>query len=199
MAVNINGGESVEKKEMDHSCLTQKGHACLTRRQFLAAGGGVTATVLLSSIFPGTAFADRKVKFTRYPEKKVATLGQLKTNKPVGFSYPYNDLHSSCFVVKLGTPAGGGIGRQRDIVAFNYLCTHMGGPLMGTYKAEHKVLGPCPFHLSTFDLTRHGMVVAGHATSLLPQIVLEVRGRDIYATGIVGLIYGYSDNLRPKA
>jgi len=199
MALQTNGGDTVQKKEMNYSCLTRPGQPCLSRRQFLAAGGGVTATVLLSSIFPGTAFADRKVKFTKYPEKKIATLGQVKTNKPVSFSYPYNDLHSSCFVVKLGTPAGGGIGRQRDIVAFNYLCTHMGGLLMGTYKAEHKVLGPCPFHLSSFDLTRHGMVVAGHATSLLPQIVLEVRGRDIYATGIVGLLYGYSDNLRPKA
>lgn len=187
------------KKATDHACETLIDRPCLTRRQFLAAGGGVTATVLLSSIFPGTAFGDRKVNFTRYPEKKVATLNQLKTNKPVSFSYPYNDLHSTSFVVKLGTRAGGGVGRQRDIVAFNYICTHMGGPLMGTYKAEHKVLGPCPFHLTTFDLTRYGMVVAGHATSLLPQIVLEVRGRDIYATGIVGLLYGYSDNLRPKA
>ncbi|MFQ5847267.1 MAG: arsenate reductase (azurin) small subunit [Candidatus Methylomirabilales bacterium] len=186
----------MNKKELDHPCVESP---CLTRRQFLAAGGGVTATVLLSSVFPGTAFGDRKVKFSRYPEKKIATVSQLKTNVPVSFSYPYNDLHSSCFVIKLGAPAGGGVGRGRDIVAFNYLCTHMGGPLMGTYKAEHKVLGPCPFHLSTFDLTRHGMVVAGHATAPLPQIVLEVRGREIYATGIVGLMYGYSDNLRSKA
>jgi arsenite oxidase small subunit len=189
----------VEKKEMDYPCLTQPGQPCLSRRQFLAAGGGVTATVLLSSVFPGTAFGERKVRFTKYPAKKIATFGQLKTNKPVSFSYPYNDLHSSSFIVKLGTAAGGGVGRNRDIVAFNYLCTHMGGPMMGTYKAEHRVLGPCPFHLTTFDVTRHGMVVAGQATSPLPQIVLEVRGRDIYATGIVGLIYGYSDNLRPKA
>lgn len=187
------------KKATDHACETLMDRPCLTRRQFLAAGGGVTATVLLASVFPGTAFGERKVKFTRYPEKKIATLGQLKTNKPVSFSYPYNDLHSSSFVVKLGTPAGGGIGRRRDIVAFNYLCTHMGGLLLGTYKADDKAMGPCPFHLTTFDLTRHGMVVAGQATAPLPQITLEVRGKDIYATGIVGLIYGYSDNLRPKA
>jgi arsenite oxidase small subunit len=181
----------VQKKEVDHPCLT--------RRQFLIAGGGVTATVLLSSVFPATAFGDRKVRLTTYPEKKIATLGQLKTNVPVSFSYPNNDLYSGSFAVKLGVPAGGGVGSQRDIVAFNSLCSHMGGLLLGTYKPEHKVMGPCPFHLSTFDLTRHGMVVAGHATEPLPQIVLEVRGQDIYATGVVGLIYGYSDNLRVKA
>lgn len=182
--------DAVQKKDLDHPCLT--------RRQFLIAGGGVTATVFLSSIFPGTVFADRKVRLTRYPEKKIATLNQLKGDVPVSFSYPGNDLYSGSFLVKLEVPAGGGVGPQRDIVAFNSLCSHMGGPLMGTYKAEHKVMGPCPFHLSTFDLTRHGMVVAGHATEPLPQIVLQARGQDIYATGIVGLIYGYSDNLRVR-
>ncbi|MFQ5802946.1 MAG: arsenate reductase (azurin) small subunit [Candidatus Methylomirabilales bacterium] len=180
----------MDKKEMDHPCLT--------RRQFLIAGGGVTATVLLSSIFPGSAFGDRRVRLTRYPEKKIATLRQLKTNVPVSFSYPHDDLYSRNFVVKLGVPAGGGVGPQQDVVAFNYLCTHMGGDLVGTYTGEHKVVGPCPLHLSTFDLTRHGMVVAGHATAPLPQIVLEIRGQDIYAMGIVGLIYGKSDNLQAE-
>lgn len=182
--------DTVQMKEADQPCLS--------RRQFLVAGGGVTATVLLSSIFPGTAFGDRKVRLTTYPEKKITALSRLKTNVPIIFSYPHNDLHSSSFVVKLGVPAGGGIGPQRDIVAFNSLCTHMGGPLIGTYKAEYKLMGPCPFHLSTFDLTRHGMVAAGHATESLPQVVLEIRGQDLYATGIIGLIYGYSDNLRVR-
>jgi arsenite oxidase small subunit len=188
MSLNTDGGEAVDNKEMDRPCLT--------RRQFLIAGGGVTATVLLSSIFPGSAFGERKVKFSRYPEKKIANLRRLKTNVPMSFKYPHGDLYSNCFVVKLGVPAGGGVGRQGDIVAFSTLCTHMGGDLAGTYKGEHKVVGPCPLHLSTFDLTRHGMVVAGHATAPLPQIVLEVRGQDLYATGIVGLIYGKSDNLQ---
>jgi hypothetical protein len=80
------GGDTVEKKEKDHACLAGTGHPCLDRRQFLAAGGGVTATVLLSGVFPGTAFGERQVKFTRYPEKKIATLSQLKTNKPVTFN-----------------------------------------------------------------------------------------------------------------
>ena len=47
---------------------------------------------------------------------------------------------------------------------------------------------------TTFDLTRHGMVVAGHATDNLPQVVLELEGDDIYAQGVLGLIYGYSSN-----
>ena len=59
---------------------------------------------------------------------------------------------------------------------------------------DYKILGPCPLHLTTFDLRRHGMVVAGHATQSLPQLVLEVDGNDIYATGILGLIYGKCNN-----
>jgi arsenite oxidase small subunit len=47
-------------------------------------------------------------------------------------------------------------------------------------------------HLTTFDLTRHGMVISGHATESLPQIVLEVQGDDIYAVGVQGLVYGYA-------
>ena len=100
--------------------------------------------------------------------------------------------------MKLGTEAGGGIGADKDIVAFSSLCTHMGWGLSDTritYRKEHKMLGPCPLHLTTFDLTRYGMVVAGHATEALPQIVLEVDGDDIIATGVLGLIYGKRDNL----
>ncbi|MFQ5434838.1 MAG: arsenate reductase (azurin) small subunit, partial [Anaerolineae bacterium] len=56
------------------------------------------------------------------------------------------------------------------------------------------IAGPCPLHWSTFDLTRHGMVISGHATQGLPQIMLETDGDDIVATGVLGLLYGYYDN-----
>jgi arsenite oxidase small subunit len=71
----------------------------------------------------------------------------------------------------------------------------MGMVLQGSYKSEHAVMGPCPLHLTTFDLTRHGMVIAGHATESLPQIVLETDGDDIVATGVLGLLYGKHNNL----
>ncbi len=92
-------------------------------------------------------------------------------------------------------PAGGGIGPEQDVVAFNYTCTHQGGLLTGTYKADTKSLGACPFHLSTYDLTRHGILISGQAYQSLPQVLLELDGDDIYAVGIFGLIYGRFDNL----
>ncbi len=134
-----------------------------------------------------------------YERKKVASLNDLKVDTPVAMFYPFDasDLNSLSFIVKLGTAAGGGVGPDNDIVAFSTLCTHVGGDLSATQKTylkEHKILGPCPLHLTTFDLTRHGMVVAGHATQSLPQVVLEADGDDIFATGILGLIYGKRDN-----
>lgn len=79
-------------------------------------------------------------------------------------------------------------------MAFNSICIHQGGPLIGTFNAEWGVPGPCPLHWTLFDLTRHGMVVAGHATLGLPQILLETEDDAIYATGVQGLIFGYHDN-----
>jgi arsenite oxidase small subunit len=36
------------------------------------------------------------------------------------------------------------------------------------------------------------MVISGHGTESLPQIVLVIEGDDVYATGVMGLVYGYS-------
>lgn len=166
--------------------------ACMSRRGFLLAGGSVVALGVISVPTAATAQNLRALRAT-YQRQKVASLKGLKVGEPVAFSYPYPDVRN--IVVRLGVPAGGGVGAANDIVAFNQQCPHMGGPLDGTYKPVYQVLGPCPLHLSTFDLTRHGMVVSGHSTESLPQIVLEIQGDDVYAVGVQGLIYGYTANV----
>ena len=128
-----------------------------------------------------------------FQRTKIASLSDLTPGEPFDFEYPLEGQRN--FVLKLGAPAHGGIGDDGDIVAFSYACTHMGCPLIGLYKHEHKILGPCGCHYSTFDLTRSGMVVLGQATQNLPQITLALDGDDVYATGVMGLIYGYRDNL----
>lgn len=171
--------------------------SCLTRREFLLAGGMGAVTVMLGNLFPGRAFAgdaNKQVRFAGYPRKKIGRLSDLSEHIPVEFLYPDDGPHSISFLVKVGERAGGGVGPGQDIVAFNALCTHQGGLIRGLYDARHKVAGPCPLHLTTFDLTRHGMVVAGHATEGLPQVVLQTEGNDLYAVGVLGLIYGYSGN-----
>lgn len=171
---------------------------CLSRRAFLLSGGAAVTVVALGG--PSHAFGQgAALEVASYPRRWIGRVSELKVNQPEAFQYPWRDFNSTNMLVKLGVPAGGGVGPDRDIVAFSTLCTHMGGPLAGQYRGEYKVLGPCPFHLTTFDLTRHGLVVAGMATESLPQIVLEVQGDGIWATGVMGLIFGYHSNLAGKA
>lgn len=175
----------------------------MSRRRFLLQAGsgalGAVMAVKLGDLFVGRVLAQdagRTVQFAAYPRKRIGSLSALQVDQPVEFNYPGEEVLHHSFLIKLGRKAGGGVGPGQDVVAFNTFCTHQGGPLTSVYQAKYKVLGPCPLHLTTFDLTRHGMVVAGHATENLPQVVLDVEGDDIYATGVIGLIYGHDRNVR---
>ena len=130
---------------------------------------------------------------TLLAERRIGHINDLKVDTPVNFTYP--DRKSLCTIVKLGVPAGGGVGPDGDIVAFSASCPHMGTPMLGAYDAKHKGMGPCASHLTRFDLTRYGIVISGHATQSLPQILLEVdESGEIIATGVRGLVYGRVQN-----
>lgn len=166
----------------------------MNRRQFLLTGGIATTVVMVG--IPGLAEAQTPAAISTYPRKLVAKLSDLTVDEPFDFEYPDEGAYAESILVKLGKEAGGGIGPDQDIVAFNYTCTHQGGPLQGTYQAADKALGPCPLHLTTFDLTRHGIFISGQAYQSLPQVLLELEGDNIYAVGMFGLIYGRFDNLQ---
>lgn len=166
-------------------------HACfsISRRNFLILGGA--SVTVLASFGQGAQAQD--LVSSSYARKVIGKVSDLKPGKAMSFNYPTDDIEN--LVMMLNEEAGGGAGEGRNIVAFNTICPHMGG-YMGEseFKSQHSVLGPCPLHLSTFDLSRHGMIVSGHSTASLPQIVLEIDGDDIVATGVMGLFYGYSQN-----
>ena len=168
----------------------------IARRNFLFASAASVTAVALGELFPGRVAAEDAqtvARLARFPAVPLGKISALQVDDPIPCSYPNSDvLHADILLVKLGRRAGGGIGPDQDVVAFSAFCTHMGGTVDG-YSPKFK-LGGCSQHLTTYDLTRHGMVVAGHATTSLPQIVLELRGDEIYAIGIVGLVYGYFQN-----
>ncbi len=163
----------------------------ITRRRFLLLGAATVGTIALATVVPGRLFT---AEVATFDGKKIGSLDSLRVGEPQQFRYPWDHPNAESYLIKLGVPAGGGVGPDKDVVAFNTLCPHMGFPLVGQFNVEHQVMGPCPWHLSTYDLTRHGMIVAGHATEGLPQVLLETRGRDIYATGVMALIFGFGDN-----
>ncbi len=157
----------------------------LNRRRFLKTVGIGGASVVMLAV-PGRGML--RAMTTPLDEQRVGSVSELETDEPRVIMYP--DAGSACVLVKLGTPAGGGVGPDEDIVAFSAGCTHMGMSMLTSYNAEYKGLGPCPSHLTRFDLTRYGIVVSGHATESLPQVLLEVRNGEIYATGMRGLVFG---------
>jgi len=177
----------------DEKCNPEKG--VVSRREFLKMSGAAVVALALPAYLrrlgaPTTLYAQQ----ADYPRKVVGKLSQLQPGTPVSFMYPWEHPQSTNFLVMLNEPAGGGIGPDKNVVAFNSFCTHQGGPLAGQFHTDLGVAGPCPLHWSTFDLTRHGMVISGHASLGLPQIVLELEGDDIVATGVMGLIFGYYNN-----
>ena len=180
-----------EKTGSSHKCL-------MSRRRFLlnSSAAVATATVVVT-LNQGTPLAKQvPAVVASYPRKLIGSLSKLKQDEPLDFQYPDEGAYSENMVVRLGVPAGGGIGPDRDVVAFNYACTHQGGDLSGSYKGDTKSLGACPLHLSTYDLTRHGILISGQAYQSLPQVLLELDGDKIYAVGVFGLIFGRYDNLQ---
>lgn len=187
IAAAVNGENGEAKKAGTRQCL-------MNRRQFLLTGGLATTVVMVG--IPGLAEAQTPAVVATYPRKFITKLSSLKVDEPFDFEYPDEGQYAESILVKLGTEAGGGLGPDKDVVAFNYTCTHQGGSLQGTYQAADKALGPCPLHLTTFDLSRHGIFISGQAYQSLPQVLLELEGDDIYAVGMFGLIYGRFDNLQ---
>lgn len=172
----------------------------MTRRQFMTYAGvgvgglvvGGAAGAILTRVFSN----GQTQALTTYPQVQVGNLSNLQVGKPIAFDYPLKG--QSSYLIKLGTAAIDGVGPTGDVVAFSTTCVHMGCPLAGRYQDAYKVLGPCPCHLSTYDLAKGGMPVTGAATENLPQIELAVdAGGNIFAKGVWGVIYGFESNLQP--
>ncbi len=176
---------------LTHTALRTANNAriCINRRNFLILGG---ASVTVLATFGKSVLAQQLVR-SSYAPRVIGMMSELEPGVAIPFNYPTDDIEN--ILVMLNEEAGAGVGEGRNVVAFNTVCPHMGGYMdASTFKPAHSVLGPCPLHLSTFDLTKHGMLVSGHATASLPQIVLELDDDNIVATGVMGLFFGYTRN-----
>jgi len=168
-----------------------------TRREFLMAGAAAGAFVGAGVVLPVAIMLtddDGSSDFEAmiYPRKRIGSLADLNTGEPVFFDYPL--VGQSNMLVKVGAPAESGVGPDEDVVAFSNLCTHMGCPIT-TYQSDEGVLGPCPCHFTTFDIAHDAQVTLGQATQKLPRVLLLTEGDDIYAHGLLRLVYGYHNSL----
>ena len=101
--------------------------------------------------------------------RRIASLDDLAVGSSIVFSYP--DEHDICVLVRLAAT---------ELVAYSQKCTHLACAVIPV--PEQGVLH-CPCHEGYFDL-RSGRPTAGPPSRPLPRILLDVRGRDIYATGV---------------
>jgi arsenite oxidase small subunit len=174
--------------------MTEKANA-VTRRVFLKLSGSGAAAAATATVGIATPAAAAQVEAGRtnlpYPRKRIGSVASMKVNAPVAFSFP--DESSPCTALKLGRPVPGGVGPDKDIVAFSSLCTHMGCPI--AYDSSTRTFR-CGCHYSVFDAEMSGQMVCGQATENLPQVTLEVDSQGgIVATAVNGLIYGRQANV----
>jgi arsenite oxidase small subunit len=169
----------------------------LSRRNFLKLGacviGGTCAANALPQVGQPSEAEARSTLTTAlpYPRTKLVSLKELLPGKPLLLTYP--DKFSPISLLRLGRKAVNGAGPEQDIVAFSRYCTHMGGTL--TFQSETGTYH-CPLHYAMFDAAKGGLIVIGQATDNLPQLELEVDTKgDIYAVGVMGLIYGRQANV----
>jgi nitrite reductase/ring-hydroxylating ferredoxin subunit len=103
------------------------------------------------------------------PIRRIAALAALPVGSTLQFNYP--GAHDSCILVRLG---------QDALVAYGQKCTHLSCAVVPRPEKGHI---HCPCHEGFFDL-KTGEVLAGPPPRPLPRILLELRGDDVYATGI---------------
>lgn len=101
--------------------------------------------------------------------RRIASLAEIPAGTSLVFQYP-GEL-DNCVLVRLS---------ERDLVAYSQKCTHLSCAVIP--EPEKGVLH-CPCHEGFFDL-RSGNPTAGPPRRPLPRITLEVRGQDVYATGV---------------
>ena len=85
------------------------------------------------------------------------------------FQYP--DAHDDCILIRTA---------PNVLLAYSQKCTHLSCAVVP--RLDKGVLH-CPCHEGYFDL-QTGRNIAGPPPRPLPRVTLEVRGDDVYATGV---------------
>jgi len=146
-----------------------------SRRAFLSGGAAVVAATAAAS----SAFASSNAGI------RIAALTDVKPGSPVDFQYPAGAV---AYLVDMGRAVPNGVGPNASVVAYSGLCQHRGCPVGYDGEGQRFV---CPCHRSVFSLAKGGACIEGPSQRGLPRVRLEVRGGEVFATGIEnGPVYG---------
>jgi Rieske Fe-S protein len=108
----------------------------------------------------------------RRGQPEIARVGSLDA-LPVGgvLTFAYPDEHEDCVAVRVD---------EQTVIGYGQKCTHLS---CAVRPLPDKGVIHCPCHNGYFDL-KTGRPIAGPPRRPLPIVHLEVRGNDIYATGV---------------
>lgn len=140
----------------------------VSRREFLkfmtlASGGLAVGSAAMA------VWANVPREKLAFEPMRVASLSKLGKNEAFPFNYPrQSDI---CLLIR--KPDG-------SIVAFSRRCTHLSCPV--EFEPDRNRLY-CPCHNGAFSL-EDGRVLQGPPPEPLPQIMLEIRGDEIWAIGV---------------
>jgi Rieske Fe-S protein len=102
--------------------------------------------------------------------RRIAAVDEVPIGGAVTFTYP--EVHDDCILVRLD---------ERRFVAYGQKCTHLS---CAVRPVRSEGVLQCPCHEGSFDLAS-GRPVAGPPRRPLDLVRLELRQREIYATGVV--------------
>lgn len=140
----------------------------VSRREFfkfmtLASGGLALGSAGLA------AWAQLKRDHRTFEPAMIAKVSDVPVGSSFGFSYPRpGDI---CILIHA---------KQGEYVAYSRRCTHLSCPV--DYQHEKNRIY-CPCHNGAFSV-EDGSVLQGPPPHALPRILLEVRGDEIFATGV---------------
>src|SRR5262245_35043913 len=101
--------------------------------------------------------------------RRISSLDEVPVGGAVTFAYPTK--HDDCILVRTG---------ETQVVAFSQRCTHLSCAVRPDVASG---IFQCPCHEGSFDLAS-GRPIAGPPRRPLALVRLEIRDRQIYATGV---------------
>lgn len=141
----------------------------ITRRElakFLALGSALVAGANVAVAVAGHLRPERT-----FSPKRIASATALGAGQSLLFRYPTDK--DPCILVRT---------RKGALVAFSSVCTHLSCAVIYRASDDHLF---CPCHRGLFECGPDGArPIEGPPERPLPRITLDVRGDDVYATGV---------------
>ncbi len=140
----------------------------VNRRQF-------SKFLVLTSLgmFVGNLWILGKAKLFKqpaYPLMRIGTVDEIGVGEVKVFNYPGE--HDNCLLVRIAAD---------KFVAYSQKCTHLSCAVFYS-RERHELV--CPCHDGFFSVTT-GQVLRGPPPRPLPRIVIERRGNELFAVGVV--------------